>query len=414
MKKLFIIFISIFIFSLSSCTKSKNSTSYSYTSTEESTEATPNPDQGFYSPIYIRFANHPNIKTQINSMQIYHLRIDISDYSASYNNTGDLTFSDDDLDYLASLLDTFYEREKNVIIRFAYDRYFGGNSNKEASLDTMLKHIKQVSSVLNKYTSTITAIEVGMVGPWGEMHTSKCANSATINALIDEFLTDTSNISILVRTPKMIYDYLSISINDIETYKINEGDKAYRLSIFNDGYLGSSSDLGTYTNRDKETAWLSQQTAHNPYGGEVASPSSELHDIKNCIPEMNLLNLSYLNIAWNNNVIAKWKKTYYMQNDNFYNTLAFDYINAHLGYRFLLEYTNIVKCDDKIDINLNISNLGFGNLCKEKYLYIYLIDESNEVHEYNLNYKTKDISTLERCISTSLTSPLDNLSLIFL
>ena len=83
-----------------------------------------------------------------------------------------------------------------------------------------------------------------------------------INALINAYLTETKNFPILVRTPDRIYKYLNIKISQIGSYKIKANSKAYRLGIFNDGYLGSETDTGTYTNRKKEVKWLAKQTAH--------------------------------------------------------------------------------------------------------------------------------------------------------
>ena len=235
----------------------------------------------------------------------------------------------------------------------------------------MEAHIKQLAPILNKYENCITAIEAGMVGPWGEMHSSACANKETINKIIDAYLKNVDNIPILVRTPKMIYNYLGIALDDISSYVIKEDSIAYRLGIFNDGYLGSSSDLGTYTNRELETKWLANQTNHLSYGGEVVVPNSTLHDIDKCVLEMKLMNLSYLNQAWNDKVIKKWKNTTYNKkcgdDVNFYGISAYDYINSHLGYRFVLKKSTL-SYNDKSDIkiNLEIENKGFGNLLRNK------------------------------------------------
>lgn len=206
-------------------------------------------------------------------------------------------------------------------MRFAYDPFYGGEKNKEPELQTMLNHIKQVCPVLNRFQTAITAIEAGMIGPWGEMHSSSIADAAHITPVLETFLSNTEDIPVLARTPKMIYDYLGITVNQIENYAVSSTDKAYRLGIYNDGYLGSQTDVGTYTNREKEVEFLSKQTAHLPYGGEVVVPDSSLHDIDKCLPEMFKMHLSYLNIEWNNKVIEKWKNTNYTSacgNENLY------------------------------------------------------------------------------------------------
>ena len=255
----------------------------------------------------------------------------------------------------------------------------------EPAQEIILQHIEEVCPVLNQYENTITAIEAGLIGPWGEMHSSQIANAEHISPIIDTFLTNTSNIPVLVRTPKMIYNYLGITLDEAKAYTIGATDKAYRLGLYNDGYLGSDSDLGTYTNREKDIAFLSKQTDHLPYGGEVVIPNSSLHDIETCLPEMNQIHLSYLNVEWNNQVIDKWKNSTYTKacgNDKiYYGKSAFEYIENHMGYRFVLtnsvfKYSNKF---DKLSVELTLKNVGFGNLNKTKYAKLILTDENGEV-----------------------------------
>ena len=278
--------------------------------TEESLQRISNPDQGFYHPIYVTAEeNGVNYEKWIvnDSTQLYHLRIDISAFSKAVNGDVDKLLTNEVLSGIEELLGYLKQQNKSAIIRFAYDPGFSGKANKEAGLDIIIEHIGQVCPILNKFETTITAVEVGLIGPWGEMHTSTIANKEYINPIIDMFLDKTNNLPILVRMPNMIYNYLGITLNDIGKYKIDNTSKAYWLGVYDDGYLGSSSDLGTYKEREKEIKFLSQQTSHLPFGGEVVVPDSPLHDIENCLPEMAQIHLNYLNVKWNDSVINKWK-----------------------------------------------------------------------------------------------------------
>ncbi|MDE6667702.1 MAG: DUF4832 domain-containing protein [Clostridia bacterium] len=352
---------------------------------EESTEAINNPDQGFYRPIYVRVKEDGATynKNIVNaSTQLYHLRIDISDFSAAVNGSADKPLTDKSLEDLNSLLSYLKEKEKNAVVRFAYDPSYGGAKDKEPAKEIILKHIQQVCPILNKYQATVTAIEAGLIGPWGEMHSSKIANAEYISPIIETFLTNTANLPVLVRTPKMIYNYLGIKLADIDGYEISATDKAYRLGLYNDGYLGSDSDLGTYTDREREIEFLSKQTNHLPYGGEVVIPNSPLHDIETCLPEMFKINLSYLNIEWNNQVIDKWKSTVYTAKCGdekiYYGKTAFEYIQNRMGYRFVVTNSKL-QYKDKFTANLTLKNLGFGNLNKTKYAKLLFVDGSGEV-----------------------------------
>lgn len=355
---------------------------------QESTERINNPDQGFYRPIYVRVKEDGvsyNKNIVNSSTQLYHLRIDISAFSQANNETADKALTESALSGLDELLSYLYDNNKSAIARFVYDPGLNGASNKEPALDMILQHITQLSAILDKYHDTLTAIEVGLIGPWGEMHTSTMANKEVINALIDAYLNHTTEIPILVRTPKMIYNYLGITIDDIETYRIESTAKAYRLGLFNDGYLGSANDLGTYTNREKEVPWLALQNGHLPYGGEVVIPDSTLHNIENCLDEMFQLHLSYLNIEWNNSVIDKWKNSSYTDaagNDSlYYGTTAFQYIENHMGYRFVLKNSTL-EYDEAVSqfgIDLSLKNVGFGNLNRPMNLTLLLQSETGEI-----------------------------------
>ena len=348
-----------------------------------------NPDQGFYTPVYVK-VNENGITYKRNlindSTQLYHLRIDISTFSKANNQSEDKALTNLALSELEKLLKVFYDQDKNVIIRFAYDPGFSGARNKEPEIEMIVKHIKQLSPILNQYPDTITGIDVGLIGPWGEMHSSTLANKSAINTLIDTYLENTTDIPVFVRSPKMIYDYLDITVNDLNSAKIRKDSRAYRLGLFNDGYLGSENDLGTYTNRAKEIEWLSKQTTnHLPYGGEVAGPDSSLHNIDCCLDEMNQMNLSYLNNSWNTTVITKWRNSIYTKKIGteklYYGKNAYAYIENHLGYRFVLKDSVFTYGDDLslLKIDLSIDNIGFGNLNKTKKMTLLFTDESGQV-----------------------------------
>ena len=344
-----------------------------------------NPDQGFYRTAVVNVTPFGvTDKSYIikDEFQLYHLRMDISAFSHVVNENEDIELTPTTLTQIENLINKFFERGKNVILRFAYDKNFDGLLNQEPNMSMVLKHIAQICEIANKYPYTITAIEAGLIGPWGEMHSSNMATSENISSIIDTYLNNTTNIPILVRTPKMIYDYLGITIDDINTYTIQETSKAYRLGVFNDGYLGSENDLGTYTDRIKEILWLSKQTHHLPFGGEVTRPTSPLHDIDNCLTEMNVVNLSYLNYEWNNEIVQnKWEEQIYTPNHGdeykYYGRSAYEYIRNHMGYRFVLKNSTFTYGfkKDKLKIDLNLENVGFGNLNRKKDMSIIFVKD---------------------------------------
>ena len=351
---------------------------------KESIKYIKNPDQGFYNPIIVTLTPSSISYGKSNPDQIYHLRCDISQFSKIVNGEKDKELTNITLIKLEEFLSKIKSENKNAVIRFSYDKGYDGNTNSEPSMEMIEMHIKQLSTVLNKFYYTLTAIEAGMLGPWGEMHTSDIATEANKAKVFKYWLLNTKNIPILARTPKAIFYYFGKNLEQMEKYEIKEDDEGYNLGVFNDCYLSSDTDVGTYRyNRTREVNWLSRQNEHLPYGGETCKVD-KISDLDNAIPEMYKLGLSYLNIDYNKNVITKWKNLTYdssLGKDSIYHGVSgFDYIKAHMGYRLVLRSLNITyKKGDKFELNINIDNVGFGNLIKPKNIDIIFTDMSNNI-----------------------------------
>ena len=351
---------------------------------KESIQYIKNPDQGFYNPLRVTLTPSSISYGKSNPDQIYHLRCDISQFSKIVNGEKDKELTNITLIKLDEFLSKIKSENKNAVIRFSYDKGYDGNTNSEPSMEMIEIHIKQLSTVLNKFYYTLTAIEAGMLGPWGEMHTSDIATEANKAKVFKCWLLNSKNIPILARTPKAIFYYFGKNLEQMEKYEIKEDDEGYNLGVFNDCYLSSDTDVGTYRyNRTREVNWLSKQNEHLPYGGETCKVD-KISDLDNAIPEMYKLGLSYLNIDYNKNVIAKWKNLTYdssLGKDSiYYGVSGFDYIKAHMGYRLVLRSLNITyKKGDTFELNINIDNVGFGNLIKPKNIDIIFTDMSNNI-----------------------------------
>ena len=328
--------------------------------------------------------------TKAVSERVYHLRFDISEYSKQVNGEEDKEMTNFALSRIDECLEDIKYRNKSIVIRFSYDPGYNGNKNKEPSLQMIETHIKQISHYLNKdkFYNTIIAIEGGMLGPWGEMHSSDIATEENKAKVIKYWLENTNNIPILARTPKAIFTYFGKSLEQMENYDIIPQEKGYKLGLFNDCYLSSNSDVGTYLfDREREVNWLSKQNEHLPYGGETCKVDN-MSDLDKAIPEMYKLGLSYLNLYYNKDVINKWKNLEYdssLGKDSlFYGMSGFDYIKVHMGYRLVLRSLKInYTKGDKYDLTITIENLGFGNVLKEKSVNIIYTSMNNNIIKTN-------------------------------
>ncbi len=235
------------------------------------------------------------------------------------------------------------------------------------------------------------------------MHgTDSAKNPSLVAEIVRKYLEETgsSKIPILVRTPDRIYSYIYkykmgktlsntevTKFSDIANYSFDKNDEYLsRLGLYNDGYLGSATDLGTFKsgNRAKEVEWLSKNISRTPYGGEVVEPNDSHNKISNTtdfntLDEMFQLNLSYLDIEWNDTIIKNWHSTSFTaRNDSVYkNKTDFDYVKNHFGYRFLLDDAKFKATSNrKFVCDLSIKNIGFGNLNRTKKISVLFVKDN--------------------------------------
>ena len=285
----------------------------------------------------------------------------------------------------------------------------------------MLGHIRSICSLVEKYTDVITAVECGMVGPWGEMHTTYYATAEKngikygyIVAIMQEFLDGLSKckIPLLVRQPAFLKAYISAKGN-------NE-----KLGLYNDGYLGSGSDLGTFKsdNRAAEIEYLSPFTAKTPYGGELCFDDVDEKygmwresRLAGTVKEMYNVHLSFLNIAWNNHVL-KWADSadsYYRYDYTDDNGVAqfieitdsnlvdigngtkekfFQYLIKHMGYRYVVTDSQIGMNNEKntAGFKLSFKNNGFANIPyhRNKIMSVIFVKDGENVLEKSISNMT--------------------------
>ncbi|MBR2283183.1 MAG: DUF4832 domain-containing protein [Ruminococcus sp.] len=326
--------------------------------------------------------------------------IDIGAYSSGANGTttenadGTTTYTegtDYDLDdsFFESLRGTFENCRKNgsmIALRFRYDAT-GKDAPEPSSFDQVLAHIQQVKSsgILEEYADILAFVESGTVGKWGEQHGGKYTSldhkvqilDAWVNAVPDE-------IPVTVRTPDIFAKWAGIERSQLdddtvyEAAEISSDSSALRLlskriGLYNDGYMGSDSDLGTFANRETETNWLGRVCTNTYYGGEFsgAIDFAKQYDTylpENAIPEMYKTHLSYIN----GNIFQLYKDYTFggeydvpgCDNSAYYGQTVFQFIRDHIGYRFVLRRSELSESavqGGELAVNFSVENTGFAN-----------------------------------------------------
>ncbi len=369
----------------------------------ETLESFDNPERGFYEPIGYSLKVADNEVKDLN-YNLIHLRVDLSAFTKANNGVEDLELSEDALNALDKTFKNIKKNKGSVIIRFAYDG-FNGTKDLEPELNMILTHIKQLKQVFYSNKDVISYVELGFFGPWGEMHSSSICTLENVSLALDSMLESVpENITIGVRTPAYYVHFAGIDRNTLNEIITTSDSSYYRIGLYNDGYLGSESDLGTFQNRDIETKWLSNQATHTFYGGEVVAnfaTGTPLNTIDYISKEGFITHTTYLNLRWNNTVIDNWKNALYDGEDILYKgESGFNYINNHLGYRFVLKESKLttnIKQNDPLLIKLQIENVGFANLINKKKVTLVLQNDNNT---YEINTNINPTKWLSKSISS--------------
>lgn len=376
-----------------------------------------NPHIGFYRPVGMHFTPEGNKPTNTWG-NLTHLRMDISAFSDNAvlsidKTTGDTTFgvsqplTADMLNAFETILNNVRSRGKTAIVRFAYDPWYNGTKNCDPDQKWILHHLKQLGEVYARNTDVITFVELGMYGSWGEMHSSANATNENIAEALQTLLACTPpEIKVGVRRPDIVAYWLKVNDgNNYSGFDINsdqfqqalaeKGDTIYRVGMYNDGYLGSSSDLGTIgmganghqMTREMMVNWLEAYSHHTPYGGELVANYNGDHPINTpayLSEEGFRTHTSYLNYEWHQPTILGWKDTIFQGDDAEYKgSNGYIYVVNHLGYRFILRQSLLpdsVCLMQDIPVELTIENVGFANLTKSKQV-TFILSNGEQTYE---------------------------------
>lgn len=325
--------------------------------------------------------------------------IDIGAFSSGVNGitNDDGTYidgTDYDLDetFFSAWRTTLENCRKNgcmVALRFRYDA--NGKDNPEpATFDKVLDHIQQIkdSGILEDYKDIIAYVESGFVGKWGEQHGGKYTSVDDKAKILDAMLDCVPYpIPVTVRTPDIFAKWVGIERKDLADYQ-SSGEEL-RVGLYNDGYMGSDSDLGTFSNRPVEIEWLSKQTLTSYYGGEFSgnlewAKKYDTYLPENAVPEMYKTHLSYIN----GNIFQLYKDYTFSEqydvdgvdNSAYYGQNVFQFIRDHIGYRFVLrksELSESVEQGGTLDLHFNVENTGFANPIPEQKVEIILEQNGN-------------------------------------
>ncbi|GIV83787.1 MAG: hypothetical protein KatS3mg052_0794 [Candidatus Roseilinea sp.] len=255
-----------------------------------------------------------------------------------------------------------------VVLRFQYNEGPWPNSEPDASLEQVLRHIAQLKPILQKNTDVIAWTHAGFIGAWGEWHSSThglnndpAAKRAILEALADAL----PQRPILLRYPP---DLMNLFPEPLTAEQAFSDTLQARLGFHNDCFLSSDTDVGTYSggsnSRENATRYLSQITQFVPTSGETCAVYPPLQACDVAIREMEKLHWTDLNLSYHQQVIKNWKKAG-----------CFEEIQRRLGYRLVLQeatFPSAARPGEVLPLTWKLVNEGFASPLNPRLLFVVL------------------------------------------
>ena len=346
-----------------------------YASTTEDISVIKNPDRGFFKTIKVELQKQDEnfeefeekideIKDNDKDVSLISLQLNLKNFVKEYEIT---TKKIEEINKYFSII---RENGYKTIFRVVYNSE--GNQKPEPEIDIILKQIEQLKDVYVSNKDIIFVVEAGFLGENGEWVNGRYDGSvAERNKVISKMLeVIPQEIQINFRKPNFITDYLE-SKNTVNEQNAYSSEIIARVGLYNTGYLSSETDNNTYQRIDRTESlkWQNFQTKYTIFGGIVKNWKSTYNDLENAINDMKNRHCTYLDKDEEQNVKEKWKNTLYIGSEELYNRQnGYIYIQNHLGYRLLLTNAEIkgTEAGKSANISINLENIGFGNIIKEK------------------------------------------------
>lgn len=346
-----------------------------------------NPGAGYTSTVwYVCKPGDTPVKNPTGNLVV--LFIDIGAFSSGINGGQDYALDAAFFRGLRGTLDNCRNNGCTVGLRFRYDAN-GKTDPEPASFDQVLAHIRQIGEdgLLDDYEDILMYVESGFVGAWGEQHSGKYTSTADKAKLLDALLAVVpKSVPVTVRTPNTICQWAGIESSALPDLSPEAGSDAARIGLYNDGYMGSDTDLGTFIspNRTDSIAFMQKQMTHTYYGGEFSGniEFAQQYDNylpENAIPEMYATHLSYIN----SNIWDLYREYTYTEaldtqkcdHSAYYGQSVYQFIRDHIGYRFVLrdcDLTAQAPQGGNVTVQFSVENTGFANPIKSQQAQVIL------------------------------------------
>ena len=345
----------------------------------------PNPERGW---ITHRLSNNlwgiQNLRNSTEKVSLILIQIDLSAYVNSSH------IGQSKLNEIRTALNQCRQQGLKVLLRSAYD-WHGALAPDPKDIEIMKNHVLDMKPIYYEYEYLIVAVEMGMFGSWGEMHSSSHSTITTklyypiqtgplrqIHATY--MLALPPRLSVLVRRPYYIRQLFNDNkpLTAAEAY--SELPKA-RTGYHNDAYLTDITDGGTFgpgLTRAQELTYINQLTRFSFFGGEsYGTPNGAYNNGNNAMLESRQQHMTYLHRDYYKPIYAAWGNA------------VQDEFTRQLGYRFQfnsLSYSKSVAPGGIFHFSLKLQNTGFSAMHLRR--PVNLIMDTGRTTNNRIRYET--------------------------
>lgn len=362
----------------------KNNSCFQPSDLTESTAELPNPARGWYQihtflaeqePDFeeLRWCLHPKDTLAFLLVDIGHFR--------------DRDLDQEVLDRICRILAFFSERSYDCIVRVVYDHEGKALLREPSSFQQVKFHLEQVGGLMEKFGDSMFVFQGMLVGNWGEMHSSRFLAEDQLRQMAE-----------ILRRYRGEETYLAVR-RPVYWRMLHEEPKgnllypADDMGIFDDGILGSESHLGTFGTQDRKNAsWDSPWEREDelsfeaeigrwaPNGGEAVYGRDYLRELtpEKVLDILGRMRITYLNRVHDTKMLEVWKEWRYPGTGVWEGKSFYDYVGAHMGYRFLVRKLRVTpkRKNQMYLVEIEVENTGFAGCYQEAEICLEFLDRS--------------------------------------
>ncbi len=386
---------------------------------KESTKRLCNPDRGFY-PLLAYTAGEKLNREELGAdlaegERLVLLLVDIGQYR-------DRQLDEDTLAQMREVLRFLVERKRDIILRVVYDREGKSMQTEPAQFRLVTAHMEQVGALVREFGKHIFVYQGFLVGNWGEMHGSRYLAAHHLMTLAETMERYTQgNTFLAVRCP---YHFRQI-YGRKDRYEEFAG---CGLGFFDDGILGSDTDIGTYSlmpdeytdwegswNKKRELEFENILCQYVPNGGETVWGDGYAKTLspQQLCRYFQTKHITYLNRLYDTRVLEEWKRQQMTDAGVWNGRDLYGYIDAHLGYRFLVTGVRVGgghRADGRrrLQVQVTIANTGFANAYRKMQICLVTMSKAGKRCEYATGWRLHEVTAgMTKKLETQILIPAD-------